>query len=153
MTRLRNVRLSAKFVFRDVPGVWKRVSNDKARCIFGDRGSYDQEIGIDPDADVFVLDDVAREVKSQNGTPTGSDAVRVTFEDDEGGVFHERVVSWGEAVVLSRADFVMARLAPHHGKEILHIGDVGFDVEDGLLCLEVMDRSTVTSKRDSGGSQ
>jgi len=160
VTRLRNVKLAAKFVFRDEPGVYKKVSSNKARCVFGPKEAYNTEVGIDPDSEVFVIDgERPRETRpptiSRIDSSSGNELVKVVFEGEDDVVLCERTLPWNEALSMVRADVVVARLAPRRRKEIMDIGDVGFDMEEKTLYFEVLSKRPVQTKKteDEGSTE
>lgn len=137
MIRLRNVRLASKFVFLSDPGVWKKVTNNKARCIFGPQDLYGEEAEINPDAEVFVIDDPPPPRETLRiPPPSGNEGVRVVFEDAGENILLDRVVPWQDAMAMAQSDVVVVRSSPSR-KEIWDIGEVGFDVEEHALCFEV----------------
>ena len=152
MIRLRNVKLAAKFVLQDVPGVWKKVSSNKARCVFGPKEDYGKEITTTPDSEVFVLDEerLPLREKPRIEPPPGNDMVKVVFEDCNNVAILERLVPLSKAAILARADIVAVRPASRRRKELWQIGDVGFDLEGDELLLEVMGRHAYPTKRERG---
>ena len=53
--RLAVVRNGYKFVFESRGGVWQKIADDKARCIFGSKEDYGTEIPISSDTFVYGL--------------------------------------------------------------------------------------------------
>lgn len=135
MTKLSNVRLSTKFVFRGEPGVWKKISKSKAKCIFGPSSVQGVETEVNLEAEVFVIESASKGI---NETVPGNECMKVVFVEDDDKVVCERIVPIGQATVLATCHVVVMRTGKH--KEILSIGDAGFDMEKRELQMEVMAR-------------
>lgn len=152
MIRLRNVRLATKFVYRDDPGVWKKVSSNKARCVFGPQKLYNVEMSISPDAEVFIIEDTPpRDIPPREIPrilpPLSNDTVRVIFENQEEVVLLERTVTWQEAMFMAESEAVVLRPAPRRRKEVWYISDVGYDMEEHALHFEISMQQPVALKK------
>lgn len=75
--KLRGVRVGERFVFDHVGGVWTKVSETKARCIYGK--NFRKEESLDPNVSVYVIfedktkDKLGRTIQQEG---TGEDDVR-----------------------------------------------------------------------------
>lgn len=141
MTKLSNVKVSTKFVFRDEPGVWKKTAKDKAKCIFGARDRVGIVAGIDPDAEVFVIESG----NFRNETVPGNECIKVVFIEDDDKVVCERIVPIGQATVLSTCHGVEVNTGKR--KEGLMIGDAILDMEKRELQVEVMTRIDISNEK------
>ena len=126
MAKLRSVRLLDKFVFPDVPGVWKKVSHNRAKKVFGELGTLGEEIPLEPDNDVFIIDRQERQ---------GDREVRVIIQDSDGGLVKEVRLSIPEAILAEKADCL--RTATERGVVEMDISEVGYDIERHTMCIEV----------------
>ena len=141
MVTLKNVKLGRKFVFRDEPGVYKKIAADRAKCVFGAQHIFGIEVGINPEVQVFIVDEP--EGGTEAVLPTG--AVTVFFEGGDEEILLKRAVSEYEAMVLARTDIISVKTGPRK-KEAFVIGDTGFDMDERTLHLEVTSRQTIAAK-------
>ena len=147
MTKIRNLKLATKFVFREEGGVYKKMTTNKAKCIFGRSDLVGTEVGIDPDTQVFVIPDTPRPDVQE--VPVGKEMIKVRFVDGDEELIHERIVPIGIATILSAAEIIAVRTAPRKRQELFTIGDIGLDLEKRELHMEVIHREPVAKKEDN----
>jgi len=129
--KLRSVRLLGKFVFNDKPGVYKKIRHNKAQCVFGEHNVVGSEIELDPDVHVFVLDERPQ-------SKTADRTVTVVFQDSDENVLKEIAdVPWEKATVMTQVDCLSVRLPRKRKASLLALQDVGLDLENGRLLIEV----------------
>jgi hypothetical protein len=145
MTKIRNVKLATKFVFKSEPGVWKKMTTNKAKCIFGAQDTVGTEVGIDPDSEVFVIESSPRNESPRDETKLSNEMVKVVFEDTDEDLICEQIVTMSEAQLMAASVILPIRTAPRKHRELFDIGDVGFDIEKRILHLEVMNREKIPS--------
>ena len=73
--KLRGVRVGERFVFDHVGGVWSKISESKARCIYGK--NFRKEEVLDPNVSVYVI--FEDKTKDKLGRPIQQEG---TGEDD-----------------------------------------------------------------------
>lgn len=129
--KLRNLNIMKKFVFNDKAGVWKKIRHNRARCVFGTTEVVGTECDLDPDADVFVLDDKPKPRVIDN-------TVTVVFQDADENILKEMPdTPWDKASAIIQVDIVSVRLPRKRKASLFVIQDVGVDLDSGKLLIEV----------------
>jgi hypothetical protein len=134
MNKFKDVKKSTKFVFLDEADVYKKISASKAKCILGGA-----EIRVDLEANIFEMENTLRnDIEKENKS---GNEIKVVFQDSDDSVICEKIVTSDIAQILSHSEVICIETIPDEPKEQITIGDVGFDLENNTLYLEVTNRS------------
>ena len=135
-----------KFVWAHEPGVYKKVSHNKARCVWGSPGSIDNEVPIDPDVQVFVIprEPIKRPkvkegytVDTEKTVDADKGMVKVVLIDSDEKPVHEMKVEMFEAAAFASIARLKVRLPRKHTDTVFSILDSGYDHTEKTLVLEV----------------
>lgn len=138
--KIKGLRMGTKFVLEYRGGLWEKIAENKAVCVFGDRESYGQEIEVDPEAFAFGFFErpVARREPDSNikMSPEMSTGIRVTMVDSETDTVLVTYEGVGPSALaaISMADSLGVLLPKRRKKREYVIMDTHFDMEDrGLV--------------------
>jgi len=148
MTKLRNMNTGDKFVMSDIPGVYKKVTHNRARCVFGPRTAHNMEVEVNPEALVFVIPRESRPtlsggeerpvgIPARTAEPADDGLVSVVLMDDEGGVIHERRISKTGAVACAAVTAVKVMMPGESKASVLSVEESGYSFEEDAIFLEV----------------
>jgi len=135
MEKLRNVKLGDKFVSRYRPGVWRKVTHNTAKCIFGAPDDVGSESETDPEAPVFVIDE-ERAAPKQAPAPVPAEGMDVKFiDDDEKELFVVKNANAAQVAAYSHAEIMQMK----QGRKtiVFTTESVGVDYDANVLLVEV----------------
>lgn len=151
--RSSGIRLGEKFVFEDRGGVWEKVAEGRARCVFGSREDYNREIDIVQDCFVYVMFDKPKfDRNPRTASPVnvgGSGGIRVILrdDDDDSVVVEYENVSSAMVAAIAAADEMAAR-PPRKMKRRYVVMDTAVDIEDNAMCVIVRSAGTIGGESD-----
>jgi len=133
--RVRGLRDGTRFVLEDKGGIWEKVSDTRARCVFGNRDDYGRESDVDPDAFAFGLFDRPGR-GTENRADAGTGLKVVILDDDTETVLVEyRDVGAAMVAALTATEMVRIRLPRARKKRQYMVMDTCLDPEDVTLCI------------------
>ena len=151
--RSSGIRMGEKFVFEDRGGVWEKVEEGRARCVFGSRDDYGREIDIVQDCFVYVMFDKPKYDRAPRvAAPVnvgGGGGIRVILRDDEDDsvVMEYEDVSPAMVAAIAAADEMAAR-PPRKMKRRYRVMDTAVDVEENAMCVLVRSEGTIGGNED-----
>lgn len=138
--KLRGIRVGMRFVLEDRGGLWEKLSETRARCVFGSRDDYGREIEVDPDAFVFGLFNSDRSALARDGA--GIKVVIVDSDTDEiMAEYADANVSMVTA--LAAVEGLRFRLPRKNRKRDYLVMETMLDVNDGVLCVVVREDKVI----------
>ena len=137
--RSSGIRLGEKFVFEDKGGVWEKVADGRARCVFGSRDDYGREIDIGQDCFVYVMFDKPKPERARSYVSAVQSAggVRVILrdDDDDSVVMEYENVSPAMVAAIAASDEMAVRIG--RSKLRCVVMDMAVDVEENAMCVLV----------------
>jgi hypothetical protein len=139
--RLVQVRNGYKFVFENRGGVWQKIADDKARCIFGSKEDYGTEIPISSDTFVYGLFERPRYTPRESAqmvTGRGSGMKVVIGDVDDETVIMEIVdASAAQVAALSEVRVLRMKAPRKRIPREYAVLDTAVDISDNTLYVMV----------------